>query len=80
MATSFERWTERARRILILATEQARELGDPFVGAEHILLALMREGESIPANFLRARGVIYSEVLAHVKRCRQPAVDPRPTA
>ena len=43
----FERFTERAVRIIMAAQEEARRLGTPFVGAEHLLLGMVREGEPI---------------------------------
>jgi ATP-dependent Clp protease ATP-binding subunit ClpC len=41
----FERFTGRARRVVVLAQEEARMLGHNYIGTEHILLGLIREGE-----------------------------------
>ena len=43
----FERFTERAVRIIMAAQEEAKRLGSPFVGAEHLLLGMIREGEPV---------------------------------
>jgi len=49
----FERFTERARRVVVHAQEEARELSHNYIGTEHLLLGLMREPESIAARALR---------------------------
>ncbi|EQD41210.1 negative regulator of genetic competence ClpC/mecB [mine drainage metagenome] len=46
----FERFTDRARRVLVLAQESARLLGHDYIGTEHILLGLVREGEGEPGS------------------------------
>jgi len=48
----FERFTDRARRVLVLAQEEARLLNHSFIGTEHILLGLLHEGESVAAQAL----------------------------
>jgi len=53
----FERFTERARRVLQLAQEEAKRLGHDYLGTEHILLALVREGEGVAAEVLNHLGV-----------------------
>jgi ATP-dependent Clp protease ATP-binding subunit ClpC len=53
----FERFTDRARRVLVLAQEEARLLDHSFIGTEHILLGLLREDEGIAAEALRALGI-----------------------
>jgi hypothetical protein len=50
--TVFERFTDRARRVLVLAQEEARLLNHDFIGTEHILLGLIREGEGVAAQAL----------------------------
>ena len=53
----FERFTDRARRVLVLAQEEARLLNHSFIGTEHILLGLIHEGEGVAAKALEsARG------------------------
>jgi hypothetical protein len=53
----FERFTDRARRVLVLAQEEARLLDHNFIGTEHILLGLIGEGEGVAAKALEALGV-----------------------
>jgi hypothetical protein len=53
----FERFTDRARRVLVLAQEEARLLNHSFIGTEHILLGLISEGEGVAAEALRSLGV-----------------------
>ena len=48
----FERFTDRARRVLVLAQEEARLLNHNFIGTEHILLGLIHEGEGVAAKAL----------------------------
>jgi hypothetical protein len=53
----FERFTDRARRVIVLAQEEARLLNHNYIGTEHILLGLLHEGEGIAARALEALGV-----------------------
>jgi ATP-dependent Clp protease ATP-binding subunit ClpA len=53
----FERFTDRARRVVVLAQEEARELGHNYIGTEHILLGLIRDGEGVAARALDALGI-----------------------
>ena len=53
----FERFTERARRVVVLAQEEARMLDHDYVGTEHILLGLIREGDGVAAQVLVGAGV-----------------------
>jgi ATP-dependent Clp protease ATP-binding subunit ClpC len=53
----FERFTDRARRVVVFAQEEARELGHDYLGTEHILLGLIREGHGVAAKALEALGV-----------------------
>ena len=53
----FERFTDRARRVLVLAQEEARLLNHGFIGTEHILLGLIHEGEGVAAQALEALGI-----------------------
>jgi ATP-dependent Clp protease ATP-binding subunit ClpC len=50
----FERFTDRARRVLVLAQEEARLLNHSFIGTEHILLALIHEDEGVAAKALKS--------------------------
>ena len=50
----FERFTNRARRVLVLAQEEARLLNHSFIGTEHILLGLIHEREGVAAQALES--------------------------
>ena len=52
----FERFTDRARRVVVRAQEEALTLNHDFIGTEHILLGLLREGEGVAAQVLAALG------------------------
>src|SRR5215210_8593037 len=52
--TMFERFTERARQVVVLAQEEARTLKHNYIGTEHILLGLLREGEGLAARVLES--------------------------
>jgi ATP-dependent Clp protease ATP-binding subunit ClpC len=58
----FERFTDRARTVLVLAQEEARLLEHSFIGTEHILLGVLREGDGVGAEALRFLGVSYEAV------------------
>jgi ATP-dependent Clp protease ATP-binding subunit ClpC len=53
----FERFTDRARRVVVLAQEEARMLNHDYVGTEHILLALIRESGGVAAQALESLGI-----------------------
>ena len=48
----FEKFTDKARKVMSLAQDEARSLGKMYVGTEHLLLALIKEGEGIAAQAL----------------------------
>src|SRR6185312_7323084 len=50
----FERFTERARQVVVLAQGEARHFGDPSIGTDHLLLGAAREGDGIGARALRS--------------------------
>jgi ATP-dependent Clp protease ATP-binding subunit ClpA len=53
----FERFTDRARRVIVLAQEEARLLGHDYIGTEHLLLGLAREGQGVAAKVLEVLGI-----------------------
>src|ERR1700683_3724717 len=53
----FERFTDRARRVVVLAQEEARMLSHDYIGTEHILIALIREGGGVAAQALESLGI-----------------------
>ncbi|HEY5025323.1 MAG TPA: ATP-dependent Clp protease ATP-binding subunit, partial [Acidimicrobiales bacterium] len=63
----FERFTDRARRVLVLAQEEARLLNHSFIGTEHILLGLIHEGEGVAAKALEQLGVSLEAVREKVE-------------
>jgi ATP-dependent Clp protease ATP-binding subunit ClpC len=62
----FERFTERARRVVVHAQEEARDLNHSYIGTEHLLLGLMREPESTAARALRDLDIGQDEVREQV--------------
>src|SRR2546421_11799468 len=64
----FERFTERARQVVVLAQDEARALRHNYIGTEHLLLGLLREEEGIAARVLESLGVTLEEVRAQVGR------------
>ncbi|MGA8487395.1 MAG: Clp protease N-terminal domain-containing protein [Gaiella sp.] len=64
----FERFTERARQVVVLAQDESRRLGYPYIGTEHILLGLLREEEGIAARVLEGLDITVEEVRAQVAR------------
>ena len=63
----FERFTERARHVIVLAQDEARALRHPYIGTEHILLGLLRGEEGIAARALDALGVTAEKVRREVE-------------
>ncbi|WP_277207961.1 ATP-dependent Clp protease ATP-binding subunit [Isoptericola croceus] len=62
----FERFTDRARRVVVLAQEEARMLNHNYIGTEHILLGLIHEGEGVAAKALESLGISLDGVRAQV--------------
>lgn len=63
----FERFTDRARRVVVLAQEEARMLNHNYIGTEHILLGLIHEGEGVAAKALESMGTSLDAVRAQVE-------------
>src|SRR5690625_354909 len=62
----FERFTDRARRVIVLAQEEARMLNHNYIGTEHILLGLIQEGEGVAAKALESVGTSVEDVRGQV--------------
>ena len=62
----FERFTDRARRVVVLAQEEARLLNHNYIGTEHILLGLIHEGEGVAARGLESLGINLEAVRSQV--------------
>src|SRR6266567_3948432 len=63
----FERFTDRARRVVVLAQEEARMLNHNYIGTEHILLGLIHEGEGVAARALESLGISLEAVRQQVE-------------
>ena len=63
----FERFTDRARRVVVLAQEEARLLAHNYIGTEHLLLGLVHEGEGVGAKALEQLGISLEAVRAQVE-------------
>jgi ATP-dependent Clp protease ATP-binding subunit ClpA len=63
----FERFTDRARRVVVLAQEEARLLNHNYIGTEHLLLGLIHEGEGVAAKALESLGISLEAVRAQVE-------------
>lgn len=74
----FGQFTEKARRVVIHAQDEARRMGHNFVGTEHLLLGLIRESNSLPAKILQSIGLDLETVRAEILKAtgRGPAIGP----
>jgi ATP-dependent Clp protease ATP-binding subunit ClpC len=69
----FERFTEKAIKVIMLAQEEARRLGHNFVGTEQVLLGLIGEGTGVAAKTLKAMGLNLKDARAKWKRLSDAA-------
>jgi len=67
MPSRFEKFTERARKVLSLSQEEAQSFNHDYIGTEHILLGLVREGEGVAAKVLISLGVELDKVRSAVE-------------
>ena len=72
MENIFDRFTERAKKVLGLARREAQELNHDYIGTEHLLLGLVREGGGVAANVLRNLGVDNDRIREEVMKYMQP--------
>jgi ATP-dependent Clp protease ATP-binding subunit ClpC len=68
----FNRFTERARKVIILAKEEARRFNHDYIGTEHLLLGLVREGEGVAAAVLQKMGVSLENIRLEIEKLVQP--------
>ncbi len=68
----FNRFTERARKVIILAKEEARRFNHDYIGTEHILLGLIREGEGVAATVLQKMGISLENIRLEIEKLVQP--------
>ena len=71
----FERFTERARQVVVLAQDESRSLKHHYIGTEHLLLGLLREEEGIAARVLTSLGISLEDVRAEVAQLVGPGDD-----
>src|SRR5438309_455580 len=64
----FERFTDRARRVVVLAQEEARLLDHNYIGTEHLLLGLLAEGEGVGARALGTLGIFLLPVRVEIEK------------
>src|SRR3954469_77669 len=67
MADKFDKFTERARKVLTLAQEEAQRFNHNYIGTEHLLLGLVREGDGVAARVLNNMGVQLPKVRSAVE-------------
>ena len=65
---SFDKFTDKARKVLVIAQDEARNLHQPYVGTEHILLALIKENDGLAAQTLARLNVQYDAVVAMIRQ------------
>jgi len=68
----FNRFTERARKVLVLAKEEARRFNHDYIGTEHILLGLIREGEGVACAVLQNLGVDLERLRIEIEKLISP--------
>jgi ATP-dependent Clp protease ATP-binding subunit ClpC len=68
----FNRFTERARKVIVFAKEEARRFNHDYIGTEHLLLGLIREGEGVAAAVLQKLGVDLESIRIEVEKLVQP--------
>ncbi|MFO8053223.1 MAG: Clp protease N-terminal domain-containing protein, partial [Candidatus Omnitrophota bacterium] len=68
----FNRFTERARKVLVLAKEESRRFNHDYIGTEHILLGLIREGEGVACAVLQNIGMDLGRLRAEIEKLMSP--------
>ena len=68
----FNRFTERARKVVILAKEEAKRFNHDYIGTEHLLLGLIKEGEGVAAAVLQNLGLSLDAIRLEVEKLVQP--------
>ena len=72
----FERFTDRARKVMALANQEAQRLNHEYIGTEHVLLGLLKEGSGVGANVLKNLGVYLKTVRCDVEKLVKPGPEP----
>lgn len=71
----YERFTDRARKVMALANQEAQRFNHEYIGTEHILLGLVKEGSGVAANVLKNLGIDLNKVRLEVEKIVQAAPD-----
>src|SRR3982750_4546245 len=71
----FERFTDRARKVMALANQEAQRFNHEYIGTEHVLLGLAKEGSGVGANVLKNLDVDLRKVRLEVEKLVQPGPD-----
>ncbi len=74
----WQRFTERARKVVFYAQEEAQRFGEGYVSTEHLLLGLVRESDSVAARVLERLGVTLTKIRSEVEK-QLPKSDARPS-
>jgi len=72
----FDRFTDRSRRVLILAQDEARELAHDYIGTEHLLLGMIREADGVAAKVLGQMGASYDKVRERATTSVDSTIEP----
>jgi len=71
----YERFTDRARKVMQLANQEAQRLNHEYIGTEHVLMGLIKEGSGVASNVLRNLDVSFHKAEEMVKKAIQPGPD-----
>lgn len=74
----YERFTDRARKVMQLAKAEAQRLNHEYIGTEHILLGIIEEGSGVAATVMKERGVNFNSIRDEVDKIVQRGPDPEP--
>ena len=69
----FERYTEKARRVIFFARYEASQFGSPYIETEHLLLGLLREDKALTNRFLRSHASVESRSASKLRRILLPS-------
>ena len=67
----FDRFTDRAKKVMNLARQEAQRFNHEYLGTEHILLGLVQEGSGVAANVLKNMGIDLNKIRLEVEKTRQ---------
>ena len=67
----FNKFTERARKVILLAKQEAKRFNHDYIGTEHVLLGLLREGEGVAAAVLQSLGMNLNNIRLEVEKLVQ---------